>query len=193
MTALKSLQQTFSISLEGMREAILAIAERVASRVQVGKLQLQTEDIETRLRNTYAALGQCLYRTRLSPHQGVFPADDVLQLCNRIRMEQKTLHDVRDRLASQYDELLDASLHRLKEDLRDGRGTIERVTITTAARADGKSLGRLALPAAVQFILVRRGETVIFPSSDTVLKAGDQVTVVGSRSGVSSTLDVFRS
>ena len=170
----------------------MAVAERVTARVKVGKLQLQAEDSNTRLRQAYESLGHCLHRACTAPSQEAFPADEVLQFCDRIRTEQQTLLAIRERLASQYDEVLGVPLLRLKEDLKDGMGMVERVTISPASQADGKRLGDLALPEGVQFVVLRRGEALIFPAAESVLRAGDQVTVIGKRSVVPNALQLLR-
>ena len=49
MTFLRSAHRAFSISFDGIREALVIVAERVALRVQVAKLLLHAEDAEARL------------------------------------------------------------------------------------------------------------------------------------------------
>ncbi len=160
----------------------MAVAERVARRVQVTKLQLQAEDAEARLRQTYEALGQCLYTTHAAQSPEALNIDAALPLCESVRAEQRALQEIRDRLASRYDDILVVPLIRLQEDLQAGGGTIERITITPDARADGKPLSDVALPEGISVVLVRRHDSLLFPSAQLILRAGDQVTVVGTRS-----------
>lgn len=175
-----------------MREAILAVAERVAQRVQVGKLQLRAEEAEARLQRSYEALGECLYRSRSGPPHEAFATDEALPLTARIREEQQLLQELRNRLASHYDDLLVVPLVRLQEDLRDGGGTIERVTISPGAHADGKRLADLGLPDTVRLVALRRGESLLIPFGGLLLQAGDQLTVLGSRSAVPDALRILR-
>jgi K+/H+ antiporter YhaU regulatory subunit KhtT len=192
MKPLKSIQRTLSISYDGLREAVLAVSERVATRVQIGKLQLQVLDSEARLRSAYEALGSCLYTARTAPPQEVFSSDKALPISERVRAELKTLQQIRERLASRADETLTDPLIRLQEDLKEGGGMVERATVSPLSQADGKRLGDLALPEGVRIVAIRRGESLVFPSADSVLKAGDQVTVVGNRSAVPRTLESLR-
>lgn len=166
----------------------MAIAERVARRVQVTKLQLQAEDAEARLRQAYESLGQRLYTTHATRSQEPAKVEDSLPLCEDIRAEQRTLQEIRDRLASRYDDVLIVPLIRLQEDLQAGGGTMERVTISPGAQASGKLLSEVALPESVRIVLVRRNDSLMFPSEQLVLRAGDQVTVIGSRSAFPSAL-----
>jgi K+/H+ antiporter YhaU regulatory subunit KhtT len=189
---LKSFQRAFSISLEGIREAVLAIGERVTFKVQVGKLHLQAEDANDRLREAYESLGASLYSTRAAHQPEAFSADAALQICERIRAEQRTLQEIRDRMASRYDDGFEVPLLRLQEDLKEGGGTVERVTISPDAQVAGKRLGDLTLPDGVRIILIRRGESLVFPSASSTLNAGDQVTIVGARSAVPSALQTLR-
>jgi len=192
MSFFQATLRTLSISVTGAREAVMAVAERVARRVQIAKLQLQAEDAETRLRQTYEALGQGLYAAYTTRSPETVNLDDALPLCESIRTEQRALQEIRDRLASRYDDVLVVPLIRLQEDLQDGGGTIERVTITPNAGADGKPLGEVLLPDSVRVVLVRRNECLFYPSAQLVLQAGDQVTVIGNRSALPSALQVLR-
>ena len=183
MSIFQSTLRTLSISFDGAKEAVMAVAERVARRVQVTKLQLQAEDAEARLRQSYESLGQRLYAVHAtrSP-EALREVDDALPLCEGIRAEQRTLQEIRDRLASRYDDVLVVPLIRLQEDLQTGGGTIERVTITPNARADGRPLSDVGFPESVRIVLIRRNDSLMFPSAQLILRAGDQVTVIGNRS-----------
>jgi hypothetical protein len=180
----QSTLRTLSITVDGAKEAVMAVAERVARRVQVTKLQLQAEDAEARLRQTYEALGQCLYTTHAAHSPEALNIDAALPLCESVRAEQRALQEIRDRLTSRYDDVLIVPLIRLQEDLQAGGGAIERITITPNARADGKPLSDVDLPEGVRIVLVRRNDALMFPSVQMILRAGDQVTVIGNRSAL---------
>ena len=192
MSIFQSTLRTFSISIDGAKEAIMAVAERVARRVQVTKLQLQAEDAEARLRQTYEALGQCLYAMHAAHSPEAVNVEAALPLCESARTEQRALQEIRDRLASRYDDVLIVPLIRLQEDLQTGGGTIERITIAPNAQADGKPLGDAVLPENVRIVLVRRSDALLFPSAHLVLRAGDQVTLIGTRSELPGALQSFR-
>ncbi len=171
----------------------MAVAERVARRVHVAKLQFQAEDTEARLRQAYEALGQCLYRTHAAHSPETLTViDEALPLCESIRAEQRTLQAIQDRLASRYDEVLPVPLIGLQEDLQTGGASVERVTLAPGAEADGRRPADLTLPESVGIVLIRRGESLLFPHAETVLKAGDQVTLVGRRSAMPGALQFFR-
>src|SRR5437764_12084364 len=107
MNVLEAAQRTVSVSIDGMREAVGAVAERVAVRVRIGKLHLQSQDAEARLEQAYKSLGQHLFANRelSDPTNTILPP-----LQERIRSERQQLLDRRDNLASQCDEPLSASL-----------------------------------------------------------------------------------
>jgi Trk K+ transport system NAD-binding subunit len=192
---MKSFQSTIralSITAEGVKEAVMAVAERVARRMQVAKLQLLAVDAEARLRQAYETLGQCLYAVHRAKSPDALRIDDALPLCENIRAEQRTLQGIHDRLASRYDDVLTVPLIRLQEDLQDGGGTVERVTITPASPADGLPLSAVVLPESVRIVLVRRVDALLLPTGDLVLKAGDQVTLIGDRSAVPGALQALR-
>jgi len=188
MTLLRAAHRAFSISFDGIREALAVVAERVALRVQVGKLQLHAEDAEARLRHAYQSLGQHLYASRHPTSSD----DATPSLTARIRTEQQLVQDLRDQLASLNDETLGVPLSRLQEDLKEGGGTIERATIIPGSQADGKRLVDLQLPPTVRLVTVRRGQFLLIPSGSLVLQAGDDITLLGSRSAVAPALHILR-
>ena len=192
MTLLRSAHRAFSITFDGIREALVVAAERVALRVQVAKLLLHAEDAEARLRHAYRSLGQHLYGTRHATPPGTGSVDAALSLTARIRIEQQLVRELRDQLASLNDETLVVPLSRLQEDLKEGGGTIERVTISPGSQADGKRLVDLQLPPTVRLVAVRRGQTLVIPVSSLVLHAGDDITLLGSRSCVAPALQILR-
>ena len=192
MTFLRSAHRAFSISFDGVREALVVVAERVALRVQVAKLLLYAEDAEARLRHAYQSLGQHLYATRHATSTEAGSVDAALSLTARIRTEQQLVRELRDQLASLSDETLVVPLSRLQEDLKEGGGTIERVTISPGSQADGKRLVDLQLPPTVRLVAVRRGQTLVIPVGSLVLQAGDDITLLGSRSSVAPALQILR-
>jgi K+/H+ antiporter YhaU regulatory subunit KhtT len=192
MAGIKTLQRTFTITLTGLRETILAVAERVAARVQVGKLQFHAEDSEFRLRAAYETLGQFLYRARSVSQPPTYPVEEILPYFYRIRGELQALQNVRDRLATQHDELLGGALMQLRKDLQVAGGMMERVTVASSSPAAGKLLNDVPFPAGVIIVAIRRGETVVFPSAAVTITVGDHVTVVGPRSSLSVALQLLR-
>jgi hypothetical protein len=188
MSIYQSTLRTLSITLDGAKEAVMAVAERVARRVQVTKLQLQAEDAEARLRQAYESMGQRLYVAHTAHSPEATNVDAVLPLCESVRAEQRALREIRDRLASRYDDVLIVPLIRLQEDLQAGGGTIERITITPNAQADGKPLSGVDFPEGIRIVLVRRHDSLMFPSAQLILRAGDQVTVIGNRSALSGAI-----
>jgi uncharacterized protein with PhoU and TrkA domain len=192
MSLFQSTSRALSISLDGLKEAVMNVAERVARRVQVAKLQFQAEDAEARLRHAYESLGQSLYATHTASPETPTDRDEALPVCESIRAEQRTLQAIRDRLASHYEEGLTVPLIRLHEDLQAGGGTVEHITIAPGLAADGRRLAELSLPDSVGIVLVRRGDSVLFPHAEVVLRAGDHVTLIGRRSAMPAALQSLR-
>jgi Trk K+ transport system NAD-binding subunit len=193
MNHFQSSIRALGITLDGLKEALMAVAERVTHRVQVAKLQFQADDTEARLRQAYESLGQCLYTTHTAQTPETLKViDEALPVCESIRAEQRTLQTIRDQLVSQYEDALTIPLIRLHEDLQAGGGSVERVTIAPGLGADGRRLAELALPESVEVVLIRRGESLLFPHAETVLKAGDQVTLIGRRSAMPAVLQSLR-
>jgi Trk K+ transport system NAD-binding subunit len=49
----------------------------------------------------------------------------------------------------------------------------------------------LQLPPAVRLLAVRRGQTLVIPVGSLVLQAGDDITLLGSRSSVAPALQIL--
>jgi len=192
MNLFRSTQRALFFAFDGVREALIVVAERLALRVQLGKLQLQTDEAEARLRQAYESLGQQLYLSRDETPLEDAPRESTLSLTERIRTEHQLVEDLRDQLASLNDETLALPLSRLQDDLRASGGTIERVTISQGAPAEGKRLSELSLPPTVRFVAIRRGETLLIPSGRLALQTGDDITLVGIRSAMSVALKILR-
>src|SRR5437867_7601038 len=122
MNLFQSTSRALSISLDGLKEAVMSVAERVARRVQVTKLQFQAEEAEARLRHAYEALGQCLYTTHTaqSPETPT-GLDAALPVCESIRAAQRTPPAIRDRLAPQHEAHHPTPLIRLPAHLQAPR------------------------------------------------------------------------
>jgi len=193
MSIFQSTLRTLSICFDGAKEAVMAVAERVARKVQLAKLQLQAEDAEARLRQAHESLGDRLHAAYSTHSPDAVQDEDSLRLCEGIRAEQRALQEIRDRMASRYDDVLIFPLIRLQEDLQAGGGTIERVTIAPSAQADGRPISTVALPESARIVLVRRNDALLFPSDPMVLRAGDQVTLIGNRSALPGAIQLFRS
>jgi hypothetical protein len=192
MNLLRSTQRALFLGFDGLREALVVVAERLALRVQLGKLQLQADAAEARLGQAYESLGQHLLRCRQETSQDDPLPESTLPLTERIRTEHQLVQNLRDRLTSLSDETLLLPLSRLQEDFKQGGGTIERLTISPGAMADGKRLRDLSLPHTVRFVAIRRGEALFIPSGDFVLQAGDDITLLGMRSAIPPALKILR-
>src|SRR2546428_7286060 len=130
MNLFQSTSRALSISLDGLKEAVMNVAERVARRVQVAKLQFQADDAEARLRHAYESLGQCLYAT----HTAQAPEtptglDAALPVCESIRAEQRTLQAIPGRLASHSAQSLTVPMVHLHGELQAWGGLVEHYTI----------------------------------------------------------------
>src|SRR6266542_329363 len=99
MNLLKAAQRTLSFSFDGAREAVAAVAERVAARVRIGKLQLQMQDAEARLQQAHTVLGRQLFAARGSSE---FSTDDLRPMHARILAEQQALRDLHEKLSAHY-------------------------------------------------------------------------------------------
>src|SRR5438876_3676013 len=97
MNLFQSTSRALSISLDGLKEGVMNVAERVARRVQLAKLQFQADDAEARLRHAYESLGQRLYATHTTQaSETPTGLDESLTMSDSIRVVQRKLQPIQD-------------------------------------------------------------------------------------------------
>ena len=74
-------------------------------------------------------------------------------------------------------------VHSLLE-IGRGKGEVVELMVGTNSKAVGRALGKLKLPRDCVLATVTRGDELIIPHGDTVLQAGDLVTLVGKSDAV---------
>lgn len=87
--------------------------------------------------------------------------------------------------------LRDPAVHAIEHFAR-GQIIMERLEISDRAEVIGKPLKDLGMPAGLRLGTVIREGRAVVPTADTVLKAGDQVTLVGTTALFEQALPKFR-
>ena len=66
------------------------------------------------------------------------------------------------------------------EDFARGQIELQEIVTSPSAKALGKPLKEIRLPSSLKIGYLVRGETLAVPTADTVLEAGDKITVIGT-------------
>ena len=66
------------------------------------------------------------------------------------------------------------------EDFARGQIELQEIVASPSAKALGKPLKEIRLPSSLKIGYLVRGETLAVPTADTVLEAGDKITVIGT-------------
>jgi len=76
--------------------------------------------------------------------------------------------------------------------LREGQATLVELTVAASSSVVGKQVQMLDLPPECVLVALLRGDSVIIPSGDTVITAGDQVLAVARVEHEGALADRFR-
>jgi TrkA family protein len=184
---LNRVQTELRVNVRGLREAILALSERVNRKVQVLKLDWQAAELSDHIEAVHQELGRTLAMLLASadgqplPH---LPTQEALQALRQAMGQLGTLrHElVRiDGLVRELEaEILRDDLLKFQQDLTSRALTLERYILPAGAPAAGRSFMDLGLGPDVRLVAIFRGPTLLDRTDQIPLREGDTVVVLGS-------------
>ena len=200
MTAefLGRIRREFTLTARGMRETVLAIAERVNRKVQILKLHWQAASLAGQIEQLHQQLGAALCAV-LAPHDGRSAHEishgtteqHVAEIASRVQLLKKELLQVDPRVRQIESEALREDLLTLERDLFLRSATIERLRVVQGAPASGSTAGQLGLPASVRIVAVLRGPSLLLSFDTVVFRPGDTVILLGFRDELKAVLPLF--
>jgi hypothetical protein len=200
MTAefLRRIRKEFALTATGIRETVLAVAERVNRKVQILKLHWQAASLADQIEHLHRQLGIALCEA-LAQHDGRRAAEPspgpaelhLAEIASRVRLLKQELLQVDPRVRQIESEALREDLLNLERDLFLRSATLERLRVVPGAPASGCSAGQMGLPASVRVVAVLRGPSLLL-SFDTILfRPGDTVILLGLRDELKTVLPLF--
>ena len=186
---LSRLQKELSITGSAMYESVLAIAERVNRKIHILRLHGQAVSLLTQIETAQGDLGRRVAAAlpdRSSATRNMLPsASDLERMLNhaadRIRHLKQNLVQVDAHIRELKLEAIREDLLTLQRDLSCRSAGIERVSVSSDARAAGKCCSELALPQSVRLVTILRGPFLIPPSETFVFRPDDIVIFIGLR------------
>jgi hypothetical protein len=182
---LNRVQKELRVNVQGLREVILAVSERVNRKVQVLKLDWHAADLSDQVEAIQQELGQTLAML-LGSSEGqlqTLPTHEALQALTKAIGQLRSLrHElVRiDGLVRELEtEILREDLLKFQQDLTSRTLTLERYVLPLGAPAVGRSFTDLGLGSAVRLVAVFRGPTLLDHAEQTSLRDGDTVVLLG--------------
>ncbi len=202
---------------EKVREELARVAEKTEALVKTGaeklkqtgekigaqgsflaalaKIKTELHAINQRKNDAFRQLGERYTQLAEQRRLGIFEeeASDILALLKELEAREKELLAQKQTLEKEYrDRGLEVQVvENLVEDLEAGDAVIESLTIEPTSPALGKALKDLAMPEDVLISLVVRGEEIIIPRGDTVLQAGDRISLLGKKTALQAARQLF--
>jgi len=186
------------LSLAGLRESVVSIAERVNRQVQIVKLHAQSSSIVDQVNTHFVALGAVLAEqlpTEPSRRHALFLSEPAPPLGQRLQKTQQHIQRLRRELrhlTHQITEIetetLTDTLLRIHRDLTSRGGAVERVVLQPGSPAMGKTTPEFERATRTRLIAVCRGPALLTAFDHLTLAPGDVVLLIGSRRSLSEAI-----
>ncbi len=185
---LSRIRKELTINLAVVREAVLAISERVNRKVQLLKLHWQASYISHKIDSSHRALGAQIFPLvssggDLKRHEPALENPEAVGLLSaatsQVRLLKKELGQVETLVRELEVEAMREDLLRIQQDLSTRAATIERVHVAQGSWAMGRSISQLELSLTTRVAVVLRGPALLPLTATLVFQSGDLVVLVG--------------
>jgi hypothetical protein len=186
MTAefLYRIRKEFTITASALREAVIAVAERVNRKVQILQLHYHADYVAAQMRAVQqeagvrvatllagaASAGDPLVQSQAEPL--------LIESAGRLRALKKELAQIDGRIGLMELETVREELSQIHSDLAMRSAALRRAVVEPGSPASGQPAGALPLPSG-RVAAVLRGAAVLTALDGVVLQAGDVVVMVG--------------
>lgn len=185
-------QKALGLTWATLMQAIVQIAEKVAIKMDVLKLNQEILWIEKQLDAAYGELGKTFYQLPGGSLTQPLMDEHIAFLMARIQQLSSNRKSLGRSLVDLQDEtFLDPLIEFLRMFKRAG-GTIEPVTIPTAFPSSEKKVKELGLPSNTLVIGLQRKDQVIIPCGNTSVRPGDRLFLLASVRDVEGIQKIFQ-
>jgi K+/H+ antiporter YhaU regulatory subunit KhtT len=177
--------------VEATREIFMNISERTSDVTALAKLKHELANFPKQLDVEALNLGRIVLALRrsdeFSPENETFRKQlkTLDELDSTFRTKQNEYEQLKKKHSSDY------VVNRLSEDLSAAGAIIDQVIISDQSDVVDKLLKEILLPKEALVSAIKREEEVIIPDGNTLLKAGDQVIVIGKKDDVEKVVKRF--
>jgi hypothetical protein len=177
------------VTLLGTREGVLAISERVNRKTQTLRLHWQAATLTHQMEDISRTVGHALCDLAVpSGHDTdvvrvhLAARTHLLEGATAVRILKQELTHVEGAIRELELEALHEDLVQIQRDLTSRSAGLSRFVVTPDSAAVGLSLLQLDLPTMTQVAALLRGQTLLSPSAEVFLRAGDIVILLGPQS-----------
>lgn len=178
MTTWRRIRRDLALAATGFQEATIAIAERVHHRVQHVKISLEMSDLERRIRDYQAILGEKTYRkfeTGMTDLDLLSQEPDLADLGREINALQNRLTLIEEQSTEEE------PLRLFEHVLEDSGLVLQHAVVPSQFPWIGKAIEEWNLPAEMRIVYVRKKNGVEVANGKTVVEPHDQITYIGPR------------
>jgi len=178
--------------VETTREIFMNISERTSDVTALAKLKRELASFPKQLDVGALNLGRVVLTLRrsgeFSPENEAFRKQlkALEELDSTFRMKQNDYEQLKKKHSRDY------VVSKLSEDLSVAGAIIDQVIISEKSNVVNKLLKEIRLPKEALVSAIKRQEEVIIPDGNTLLKAGDQVIVIGKKDDVEKVVKRFK-
>lgn len=184
---LQRLTKEAKVTVAGLRESVLAIAERVNRKTQTLRLHWQASTLIRQMENVSRSVGQTLCDL-VAPSHTIDPLASVTQATADARLleaattarfiKQELMH-VEESIRELEVEVLHEDLIKIQRDLTSRSAGLSRFVVAPGSSAVGLSLAQLNLPETTRVAAVLRGPTILSSSAEIPIRVGDILILIG--------------
>jgi len=190
----KIVEKGKKVSSEGVettKELFTNISERTSDVTALARLKYELASIPRQLETEYTKLGSDLvtYQRSRGTLIDVMTFREKIQKIEEIENSYKAKQNDYEQLKRKHSS--DYIVNKLSEDLASANAIIDQVTISQKSNVVDKLLKEILLPKEALVSAIKREEEVIIPDGKTMLKAGDQVIVIGKKDDVEKVVKRF--
>jgi K+/H+ antiporter YhaU regulatory subunit KhtT len=175
-----------NITLVGTREAVLCLSERVNRKTQLLRLHWQAAALTREMEKVSRNVGHALCDlTPFSSHDtGIGTANMVasthlFQGAASVRSLKQELTAVEKSIRELEVEVLHEDLVKIQRDLMSRSAGLSRLVVAPGSPAVGLPLIQLTVPEMTRAVALFRGPTLLSPTAEVPIRAGDIVVFLG--------------
>jgi hypothetical protein len=201
MTAefLRRIRRDLTITLEGFRETVIAIAEHVTRKVQIMSLHWQAAATLGQMKAVHRDLGRRLVdavarRSDLLPPTPEERADverQVIEASRRLQLLRRDMGRTDGMIGDLELEVLREDWLAFQRDLAIRAASIQRVVVPRGSTALDRTVREIGLSPSVRLVAVLRGPTVLVDFEHLRFRAGDTVVLLGRRDDLKEAVPRF--
>jgi hypothetical protein len=174
----RRIRRDLALAVTGFQEATIAIAERVHHRVQHAKVSMQISELEGRIKDHQASLGEKTYRkfeAGLTDLERLSQEPDLANLSREINLLQNQLALIEEQSVEEE------PLRLFEHVLAESGLVLQHAIIPNEFPWIGKPIQEWNLPAEMRIIYVRKKSAVEIATGRTIVEPHDQITYIGPR------------